>query len=50
METTDPDAGPDAAHAFRLDITDAVLTRVESDQLVVRWWHEGSGERTVRRA
>jgi hypothetical protein len=50
--TADDVSGPaDAggAHRFRLDITEVVVTSVEADQLVVRSWHEGRGEQTVRR-
>ena len=36
-------------HRFRLDVTEVVLTRVGGGQLEVRSWHEGRGERVVRR-
>jgi hypothetical protein len=36
-------------HAFRLDLTEAVVTSVEGDELVVRVWHPGRGVQTFRR-
>jgi hypothetical protein len=38
----------DTSHRFRIDIDEAVLTRVSGDRLVVRSWHPGRGveERT----
>ena len=36
-------------HLFRLDVDEVVLTRVESDELVVESWHPGRGVETVRR-
>lgn len=41
--------GPEAADFFRLDITEAVLTRVVGDELEIRSWHAGRGEQTIRR-
>ncbi|MEU4330708.1 pyridoxamine 5'-phosphate oxidase family protein [Nonomuraea dietziae] len=55
LEVTDPEVlsrfelpgeGP---HLFRVDLTEAVWTRVEGDQLVIDMWHEGEGVRQVRR-
>ncbi|MBB4930366.1 hypothetical protein F4561_001186 [Lipingzhangella halophila] len=40
----------DVPHAFRLLLTGAVLTSVETDQLVIRSWHEGKGVSEVRRS
>lgn len=42
----------DGSDRFRLDLTEVVLTRVESgpDVLVVESWHPGRGHRVVRRA
>ena len=36
-------------HAFRLDVTEAVLTAVEGDELVVTRWREGEGVKVFRR-
>ncbi|RNL86240.1 pyridoxamine 5'-phosphate oxidase family protein [Halostreptopolyspora alba] len=36
-------------HAFRLLLTEAVLTSVEDDQLVIRSWRAGAGTSEVRR-
>jgi Pyridoxamine 5'-phosphate oxidase len=36
-------------HAFRLDLTEAVVTSVEGDELVIRVWHPGQGVQTFRR-
>jgi hypothetical protein len=36
-------------HAFRLDLSEAVVTSVEGDELVVRVWHPGQGVQTFRR-
>jgi Pyridoxamine 5'-phosphate oxidase len=38
-------------HLFRVDVTEAVLTRIgePADHLVIESWHEGRGLRTVRR-
>lgn len=46
---TGPLAGPPDGDRFVLEITEAVLTRVEGEQLVVRSWHEGRGEQVLRR-
>ena len=35
---------------FELDLTEAVLTRVEDNQLVVESWHPGRGHVVTRRA
>ena len=35
---------------FDVDITEAVLTRVENNQLVVESWHPGRGHTVIRRA
>jgi hypothetical protein len=42
----------DGSHRFRLDLSEVVLTRVESDpdQLVVESWHPGRGYELRRRA
>lgn len=40
------DAG---AHAFRIDVTEVVLTTVDGDGLVVTSWHPGRGVETRRR-
>ncbi len=40
---------PGGFHAFRLDLTEAVLTSVEGDELVVRLWRPGEGVRVLRR-
>ncbi|MCW2601113.1 MAG: pyridoxamine 5-phosphate oxidase [Frankiales bacterium] len=42
----------DGAHRFRLDLTEVVLTHVETqpDVLVVESWHPGRGHEVVRRA
>jgi hypothetical protein len=41
----------DGAHRFRLDLTEVVLTRVETDpdRLVVESWHPGRGHEVRRR-
>jgi pyridoxamine 5'-phosphate oxidase-like protein len=36
-------------HAFRLDLTEAVLTAVEGDELVVTRWRPGEGVKVFRR-
>ncbi len=55
LEVTDPEVlarfempgeGP---HLFRVDVTEAVWTRVEGDLLVIDMWHEGRGVRQVKR-
>lgn len=40
---------PEDAHAFLLDLQEAVVTAVEGEELVIRTWHPGRGVRTVRR-
>jgi hypothetical protein len=45
-----PLTGPVEGDRFELDIAEAVLTRVEGEQLVIRSWHEGRGEQVRRRA
>ncbi|MFI6084834.1 pyridoxamine 5'-phosphate oxidase family protein [Streptomyces sp. NPDC051217] len=40
---------PGDFHAFRLDLGEAVLTRVEGDELVIRLWRPGRPLETVRR-
>ncbi|SFQ09820.1 hypothetical protein SAMN05421810_104475 [Amycolatopsis arida] len=49
VEVTDPDEvrralGDQPAHLFRLDLTEAVVTSVEGNTLVVRAWHPGGPE------
>lgn len=46
------EVGREGAHRFRLDLTEVVLTRVETapDQLVVESWHPGRGHEVRRRA
>jgi hypothetical protein len=39
----------DGSHRFRIDLTEAVLTRVEGDEPVVTSWHPGRGVEVVRR-
>lgn len=55
LEVTDPEVlarfempgeGP---HLFRVDVTEAVWTRVEGDLLVIDMWHEGRGVQQVKR-
>jgi hypothetical protein len=46
--TTGNEPGVDF-HAFRLDLTEAVVTSVEGDELVIRVWHPGQGVQTFRR-
>lgn len=44
------DAGvPGGSHAFRLELREAVITSVEGNELVVRFWRPGHGIQTVRR-
>src|SRR5262245_27326457 len=39
----------DTSHRFRLDIAEAVLTRVSGDRLLIQSWHPGRGlEETAR--
>lgn len=40
---------PGDFHAFRLDLREAVLTRVEDGQLVIRVWRPGKPVETYRR-
>lgn len=42
----------EGSHRFRLDLTEVVMTHVETnpDQLVVESWHPGRGYEVVRRA
>jgi hypothetical protein len=42
----------DGSHRFRLDLTEVVLTHVETgpDVLVVESWHPGRGYEVVRRS
>src|SRR5215469_4504513 len=40
---------PGGSHAFRLELHEAVITAVEGDELVVRFWRPGLGVRTIRR-
>ena len=40
---------PGGSHAFRLELHEAVMTAVEGDELVIRFWRPGLGVRTVRR-
>ncbi|WP_035805758.1 pyridoxamine 5'-phosphate oxidase family protein [Kitasatospora mediocidica] len=49
-ELPQPPSGP--YHAFRLDITEVVLTSIGpgGDHLVIQSWHPGEEVRTVRRA
>jgi hypothetical protein len=51
VETSDPDRSEDGGHAFRVDVSEVVLTRVgvPADHLVIESWHEGRGLRTTKR-
>jgi hypothetical protein len=40
---------PGGFHAFRLELHEAVITAVEGDELVLRFWRPGPGVRTIRR-
>ena len=40
---------PGDFHAFRLDLHEAVITAVEGDELVIRFWRPGLGVRAIRR-
>ena len=40
---------PGDFHAFRLDLSEAVVTSVEGDELVVRLWRPGQSVKTLRR-
>ncbi|MEU7135760.1 pyridoxamine 5'-phosphate oxidase family protein [Streptomyces sp. NPDC046261] len=42
-------APPEPFHLFKTQLTEAVLTRVEGSDLVVRVWRPGSPVRTLRR-
>jgi hypothetical protein len=42
-----PPPGP--FHLFRIDLTEAVCTRVEGDHLVIDSWHQGRGVSRVER-
>jgi hypothetical protein len=37
------------SHAFRLELHEAVITAVEGDELVIRFWRPGLGVRIIRR-
>ncbi|AUG76903.1 pyridoxamine 5'-phosphate oxidase [Kitasatospora sp. MMS16-BH015] len=61
VELTDPvdlmayeadygDLPPGPYHAFRLELTEAVLTTVEDDQLVIRSWRPGEEARRMTRS
>ncbi|GIH26714.1 hypothetical protein Aph01nite_50240 [Acrocarpospora phusangensis] len=55
VEITDPadleayGAPPGEFHLFRLDIREAVFTRVDGDHLVIESWAQGRGLREIRR-
>jgi Pyridoxamine 5'-phosphate oxidase len=40
---------PGQYHLFRIDIDEVVFVRPEGNELVIRSWHEGTGERRVSR-
>lgn len=40
---------PGGSHAFRLDLSEAVFTSVEGDELVIRFWRPSQGVRVIRR-
>ena len=44
-----PDGGIEGSSSFRLDITEAVLTYVEGDQLIVESWHPSRGWQRLAR-
>ncbi|MFG1603722.1 pyridoxamine 5'-phosphate oxidase family protein [Actinoplanes sp. NPDC049265] len=46
---TTGDEPPGDFHAFRLELTEAVLTAVEGDELIVTLWRPGEGVREFRR-
>lgn len=48
-EVSEGSAG-DGAHRFRLDLREAVLTRVDGDRLEITSWHEGRGVEVRRRS
>jgi hypothetical protein len=52
-EATDADVtgseSPGGSHAFRLELHEAVITAVEGDELVIRFWRPELGVRTIRR-
>ncbi|MER6952105.1 pyridoxamine 5'-phosphate oxidase family protein [Nonomuraea sp. NPDC000554] len=39
----------ETSHLFRIELSEVVWTRVEGDELVVDMWHDGVGERRLRR-
>jgi hypothetical protein len=41
--------GDDESHSFRVDVTEVVFTRVDSDHLVIQTWHPGRGLEEVHR-
>ena len=43
------EGGGPGGHAFRLDLEEVVLTRVDGDQLVITSWHQGRGVEERRR-
>jgi general stress protein 26 len=51
QEESGEQAPPEPYHLFRIDLTEAVLTRVgtPADHLVIDSWHEGTGLRQVKR-
>ncbi|GAA4097941.1 MULTISPECIES: pyridoxamine 5'-phosphate oxidase family protein [Actinomadura] len=58
VEVTDPEEKktyttggepPGGFHAFRLELTEAVLTSVEGDELVIRLWRPGNPVKVLRR-
>jgi hypothetical protein len=46
QEVTDPGEG---SHLFRVEVEEAVWTRVEGEEMVIDMWHAGRGLRRVRR-
>lgn len=38
-----------SAHAFRIDVTEVVLSQVAEDQMVITSWHPGRGVEVTRR-
>ena len=40
----------EGSHRFHVDVEEIVVTRVEGDELVVRWWTASGGEHLRRRA
>ncbi len=51
QEESGEEAPPGPYHLFRVDLTEAVLTRVgtPADHLVIDSWHEGTGLRQAKR-